>query len=108
MKIRMIKSTHFGYSRKENEVFDDVPDAVCTRWANAGIAYICEDPASYKPEAYDAMKPKALFDLCKARELTLEKEKINGKTQDEKKAYLISVLEADDARASELPDIETT
>ena len=108
MTIRMLKNTYFQSVRRENKVYSDIPDAVCKRWANAGIAYICEDPAIYKPEAYDTMKPKALFDLCKTRELALEKEKINGKTQEEKKAYLISVLEGDDTHASALPGIEST
>lgn len=100
MKVKMLKTTSYQGLRKIGEV-EEVPVEVANRWLAKGIAVTMVDEiVANAPveaeipsfEGYEDKSPKELFALCKARGIELNKEMINGKTPDEKKAYLISML----------------
>jgi hypothetical protein len=119
----MLCNTNFDGPKLEGHVYDEIPDSVAKRWEKNGIATIVPEVGGVEAgeeigeedddeidkaanegkkivvEGYDytKMDNKALFALCKERNIVLQKEMVNGKTPEEKQAYLISKLEEADA-----------
>lgn len=102
MKIMFLKMTFFGKPVLPGD-FLDVSEADGSRLVSKGIAAKVEEDEPgqinetesepvFEPESIEDMTTKELFALCKEQNLELEKKMINGKTDKEKKEYLLSVL----------------
>ena len=105
MNIMFLKMTYFGKTVNPGDILD-VSEADGKRLVSRGIAAKVEEVEPeqiYEPEvveevveeaqpSLDKMATKELFELCKAQGLELEKKMINGKTDEERRAYLLSML----------------
>ena len=107
MKIRMNKYTFIEKPVKPGDeitVSEDVGKRLCSR----GIAEQMFELEAQQEEAvdgedevqvfsedpsYEALSTKELFNLCKEKGIELDKSEVNGKTAEEKRAYLVSKLE---------------
>lgn len=116
MKVKMLKGTYIGRPLNVGDIVA-LDDVTAARLQNRGIAEIIAEPVEITeeveqdavdapeepqddlegdavPEAIDlhSLTTKELFELCKQSNITLDKAKINGKTTEEKQAYLIGML----------------
>lgn len=102
MKVKMLVSTTFRgrFLKNGDEVVIDNESG--KRFINNKIAIQLEEE---KPEVVEdneledieevdinSLSNKELFNLCKEKEIELDKNEINGKSAKEKKEYLLSVL----------------
>ncbi|MCX7924135.1 MAG: hypothetical protein N3B21_19325 [Clostridia bacterium] len=88
-KVKMLKETNYNHiMRNVGSEHDDIPDDVALRWAGNGIAELIEEEE--KAVDYTTMKPKALYDLCVSRGLTVEEKQ-------PKEYYIEALTKADEA-----------
>jgi len=90
-QVIMKVNTYHDKALKIGDVVD-VSEEVAVRWETNGIAEIVEETEEV---AIEDMSAKELFALCKARKIELEKTEVNGKSEAEKKAYLLSMLKVE-------------
>jgi len=112
----MLKSTNYKGLKEEGRIYGDIPGDVAKRWAHWGIAEaIVEEkkendenstdankgnpdaPIGNTPEPeldFNKMTVKELFNHCREEGIELKKEMINGKTEEEKREYLLLMIKA--------------
>lgn len=104
MKVKFIKQTFVGKPVVPGDIID-VDQVTGKRLISRKIAELVigidgevpqveevSDETTFADFSYEKLTNKELFDLCKQKEIELDKTMINGKTQEEKRAYLISKL----------------
>ena len=96
MKIKVLKLTNIssGPIKPGEEIIVD--DALGSRLCKNKIAEIIEpeqEQEEIEEASMDSLTVKELFNLCKEKEIELDKTMINGKSADEKKEYMISKLQ---------------
>lgn len=83
------------YSEAIKDVVADIPEEVPEEVAKEVPEEIKEDvpdETTFEDLSYEKLTNKELADLCKQKGIELDKSMSNGKTQEEKRAYLISKL----------------
>lgn len=104
MKVKILKQTSF--MKEGQELLVD--EATAKRWIRHGIAeQIIEEDTSLgsipdevseveeveeTAETEKELTNKELFELCKEKEIELDKKMINGKSAEDKRAYLMEML----------------
>lgn len=104
MIVEMLKNTNYYGIKEQGKSYGDIPSDIALRWAQRGIAKIVVEASEPETEDveefvgqdavvdYSGYTVKQLFEMCKEKGIELEKDMINGKTQEEKHAYLVSKL----------------
>lgn len=97
MKVMMLVNTNFQGFKAKGKTYEGIPRDIALRWEHRGICSIfdAEDIVKANPDEalnFEEMPPKALFEYCKTKGFEYNKEALKGKSPEERKEYLISLI----------------
>ena len=92
-KVEMLVITHYYKPIKPGDIID-VPDEIALRWELLGIAKRLNSDVTENNNDFELenMKIKELIQICKERNIKIDKEKFHELSADAKKQYLINLI----------------